>query len=850
MGVIMKTNIYLKVLLPFSLIILSLIFTGGKMEKKKSIQLYRNQKLSINDGVNDLIKRMTLEEKLNLLGGTGFATKPIERLGIPELKMSDGPLGVRWDKSTAFPAGIAMAATWDTSLIHQVGAALGRELKEHGRDVLLGPCVNIARIPQGGRVFESFGEDPYLASRMAVSYIEGVQSEGVGATVKHFASYNQEYQRMFVNVEISKRALNEIYLPAFKAAVEEAGVLCVMSAYNKVNGKYCSENDYLLKPKLKDKWGFKGLVMSDWGAVHSSIPTAQGGLDLEMPTGIYLNPGSLMTSVKNGTVKEETINDKVKRILTVMFKLGLFDNSKEKKSSGFGDSSLISSEQNKKIAYKASLESITLLKNENNILPIKKDKIKSVAVIGPDANVAITGGGGSAHVEPIFSINPMQALRKKLENNIKINYAQGSALVGNEKAVSEKYLMTPDKKENGLYAEFFDNTELKGKPSFTRIDSTVDFNWGDGSPKEGFASDNFSSRWTGYIKPNKSGEYTFYLTSDDGVRFYFENKLVINDWTDHAALTHSYQAKLEAGKEYKIKIEYYEHTGGAEVKFSWRLNGSLIKDAVEAASKSDIAIIFAGTSQYYESEGSDRDSLSLPGDQDKLISEVAKHNKHVVVVIVSGSPVLMNKWINKVDGVIEDWFGGSEEGNAIADILLGNYNPSGKLPITFPKSWKDCSAYGTYKAQDSVSKYSDEIYVGYRHFDHYKINPLFPFGYGLSYTQFSYSNLKISRTANDNVEHVSFTLKNTGKTKGAEVVQLYINEDSPRIDRPEKELKNFARVILNPGESQDVNFTITKKALEYYDPESDGWKVDPGKYNVLIGSSSRDIKLRDSFTWE
>jgi beta-glucosidase len=846
----MKLKIYTKYWIPFTLIVLTIIFLGTNLQTKNSIPPYMNQNLSIKDRVNDLLQRMSLEEKLNLLGGTGFATKPIKRLGIPEIKMSDGPLGVRWGKSTAFPAGIAMAATWDTSLIFQVGAAIGRELKGHGRNVLLGPCVNIARIPQGGRDFESFGEDPYLDSRMTVSYIRGVQSEGVGATVKHFASNNQEYQRQFVNVEVSKRALNEIYLPAFKAAVTKAGVMCVMSAYNKVNGKYCSENDYLLKTKLKDEWDFKGLVMSDWGAVHSSIPTANGGLDLEMPTGIYLNPDSLTNPIKEGIIKEATINDKIRRILTVMFRLGLFDNSKAAEQNKTGDSTLIASKKNKEVAYKTSLESITLLKNGNNILPLKTKGLKSIAVIGPDANVAITGGGGSAHVDPIFSVSPLEALQNKLGENIKINFAQGVTLIGDEKAVDKKYLFTPDTTQNGLYAEFFDNMELKGVPAFTRIDSTVDFNWGDGSPKQGFVSDNFSARWSGFIKPDKSGEYTLYLTSDDGEKLYFDDKLVIDDWTDHGPVTHSYKTNLEAAKKYKIKIEYYEHTGGAEVRFSWKAKGSLIKSAIEAASKSDMAIVFAGTSQYYESEGNDRDSLSLPGDQDNLINEVAKHNKYVVVVIVSGSPVLMSKWINNVDGVVEDWFGGSEEGNAIADILLGNYNPSGKLPITFPKRWEDCSAYGTYKVQDSVSKYSDGIYIGYRYFDHENIAPLFPFGYGLSYTQFSYSNIKISRSADKNLVEVSFTLKNSGKVKGTEVTQLYINEGKPKIYRPKKELKKFARVTLEPGQSKTVKFTVTKKSLEYFDPKSDKWTADPGKYNILIGSSSRDIRLQDSFIWE
>lgn len=389
-----------------ALILSILTFGGNPRQPQTQIPIYLDENNSVAQRVDDLLSRMTLEEKLSLLGGTGFATKPIERLGIPELKMSDGPLGVRWEKSTAFPAGTAMAASWDTSLIYKVGKSIGEELKGKGRNVILGPCVNIARLPMGGRDFESYGEDPYLASRMAVSYIEGVQSEGVASTVKHFAANNQEYERFFVDVQVDKRALNEIYFPAFKAAVEEAKVFCVMAAYNKINGHYCSENDYLLKTKLKDDWKFDGLVMSDWGAVHSTIPTANGGLDLEMPTGEFLNENTLTDAVKSGLVKEETIDEKVRRILIVMFKLGLFDKKQE------ADSTLINTPEHRQVAYQAAVEGIVLLKNEKNILPLDLDKVKSIAVIGPNAAVARTQGGGSAMVSHVYAVSTARSAAK------------------------------------------------------------------------------------------------------------------------------------------------------------------------------------------------------------------------------------------------------------------------------------------------------------------------------------------------------------------------------------------------------------------------------------------------------
>ena len=818
-----------------------LVFTGSMQNKNEETLLYKNSKLPVTERVKDLLNRMTLEEKIDILGGTGFATKPVERLGIPELRMSDGPLGVRWGKSTAFPAGIAMAATWDTSLINKVGSGIGRELKAKDRDVILGPCVNIARIPMGGRNFESFGEDPYLTSRMAVSYIEGVQGEGVAATVKHFAANNQEHERMFVNVKIDKRALNEIYLPAFKAAVTQAHVLAVMSAYNKLNGHYCSENDYLLKTKLKDNWKFDGLVMSDWGAVHSSIPTALGGLDLEMPTGLYLNDSTLLGKVKDGTINENIINDKVSRILTVMFKLGLFDHPRK------DNSKLLNSKENREVAYKTALEGIVLLKNANSVLPLDKNKLKSIAVIGPNAAIARTGGGGSSRVSPIFSVDPLSALKNKLGKTVKINYAQGDVMDGDAAPIESKYLYLPDGKAHGLLGEYFDNQNLKDKPAFTRNDKIINFDWGQGSPKNNFPSDHFSVRWTGFLQVPESGNYVLDAISDDGVRLYIDDKLVVENWSDHSTESKSYMAALDANKKYKIKIEYYENTGDASMKMAWnKPSDDLIKQAVNVAAKSDVALLFVGTSDQIESEGHDRDNIALPGKQDDLINAVAKVNKHVVVVITSGSPVLMSKWINNVDGVLETWFAGEEIGNAAADVIMGNYNPSGKLPVTFPERWEDCSAYKTYKAQDSVSEYSDGIFVGYRHFDKNNIAPLFPFGYGLSYTKFDYSNLDVKDDSQNNElkYHIALDLKNTGKSNGAEVVQLYVTAINPKEERAPKELKAFKKVNLQAGKTENVDFVLDKNAFAYYNIGTNTWTVDPGEYEILVGSSSRDIKLK------
>lgn len=819
------------------------IFMGSKMPGAK--EPYKDPKLPIEKRVADLLGKMTLEEKIELLGGTGFATMPIERLGIPELRMTDGPLGVRWDKSTAFPSGIALASTWEPELVEKVGSAIAREVKSKGRHVILGPCVNIARIPQGGRNFESFGEDPYLTTQMTVPYIKGVQKENVAATVKHFACNNQEFQRMFVDVKVDERALNEIYLPAFKAAVQDADVWAVMCAYNKVNGHHASESDFLLLDILKKQWGFNWLVMSDWGAVHSSIPVAQGGLDLEMPDGKYLNKNTLLDAVKNGTVKEASIEDKVSRILRVMFRLGLFENP------GSEDKSLLGSRENRQAAFEAERAGIVLLKNSGNILPLDINKVKSIAVIGPNADNLRAGGGGSSMVNPLTSVSPLQALQERLGKNVKISFAEGVKLSGDAAPVPSEFLFTDASgKENGLTGEYYTNKDMKGDPAFRRVDKQISFDWADGAPKENFQRDNFSVRWTGYVKVEKPGDYIFDVATDDGARLYLDDKALINDWTDHAVESRYAKASLEAGKYYKLRLEYYENGGGAAAHLGWRLpDENLLDEAVEAAKNSDVAIIFAGTNYNVETEGKDREDLQLPDGQDELIKAVSKVNKNVVVVLTTGSPVLMDSWLGDVQGVMETWFGGELMAEAAVDVLTGEFNPSGKLPMTFPHKWEDCSAYKTYKAEDSVTYYSDGIYVGYRHFDKNNIRPLFPFGYGLSYTNFKYSDLSVSPadlSGSGNVL-VSFTLENTGKVAGGEVSQLYLKDAESSIDRPVKELKGFRKIHLNPGEKKTVTFTLDKNAMSYFDPASKKWTAEPGRFEVLVGSSSEDIRLTGSF---
>jgi len=820
---------------------------------KAQVPVYKNSSATIAEHVHDLMSRMTLREKIKMLGGTGFTTEPIKRLGIPAMKMDDGPLGVRWGKATAFPSGTAIASTWDTALVNQVGKAIGREVRGKGRNVILGPNVNISRLPLNGRTFEAYGEDPYLSSELGVGYIKGVQSEHVAATVKHYAANTEEDNRMYVDDKVSERALHEIYFPAFKAAVQQGHVLAVMSAYNKVNGFYCSDNHYLLNKVLKGDWGYKWMVMSDWGGVHNTMTTAKNGLDLEMPTGKYLNNKTLYAAVKSGKIKESTINDKVRRTLRVMFKLGLFDHPDK------ANPALVNSKENQQVALKTEEDGIVLLKNNANVLPLNFNRDKSIAIIGTSAKNARIHGGGSAMVTPYFSVSPLQALKTKIGSKTKLQYVPGAMLDSDAEPVPTSIVYTNKSgNQHGWKANYYNNSEFKGKATLTRIDKHINFiNFGKQSnmnlPQNKFKK-GFSVEWTGYLKPKKSGDYVFDIGTNNGFKLYLNNKLISQHKRSFAPGIDKYKVHLDANKFYNVRMDYYQASPGMNVyfvKLGMRPNNEkLIRQAQLLASKSDVALVFVGDTPEIETEGHDRKTLHLPGDQEALINAVAKANKHTIVVINAGAPVVMSKWLHNVDGVVEAWYGGEEDGNAITNVLTGKVNPSGKLPITFPKAWKDCPAYDSYKPHDSVSVFTEGVFVGYRYFDKHNIQPLFPFGYGLSYTRFAFQNLNVqqsSEASNPSVK-VSFEIKNTGKRAGAEVAQLYVGENNPKIPRPVKELKKFVKVNLKPGESKVVHFTLNKNAFAYWSPMTKKWTVDPGKYTIMVGNSSRTLPLKNTVT--
>ena len=796
----------------------------------------------IEGKISGIVKQMTLEEKINMLGGTGFASKPLPRLGVPSLNMTDGPVGVRWKRSTAFPAGIAMGATWDPPLIRRLGEAIGLEAKAEGRNMLLGPCININRVPVGGRSFESFGEDPYLMSRMAVEYIKGVQSQKVIACAKHFAANNQEFERTTIDEKVDERALREIYLPAFKAAVVEGGALSVMSAYNKLNGHWCSENPDLLTGILKKEWGFKGFVVSDWGAVHSTVPTANAGLDIEMPTGDFLNDSLLLPALKNGAVNVQVIDDKITRLLRVMYMAGLFETHQAPETAA------VDSPGHGPLARAVESAGIVLLQNRGSLLPIDPSRVHSIAVIGPNAALARTGGGGSAYVTAFYGVSPLEGITRRAAGTMTIQSAPGCLMSGEIPAVESAVLRPPSAAEGmtGLQGEYFANQDFQGVPVLTRIDRQVDFDWGGKAPGKGLPQDHFSVRWTGSIVPPESGDFELSIKSDDGSRLYINGELFLDNWGVHAALTKSRQITLEKGKEVAVKLEFYQNSGGALVKLGWQpVHSRLLAAAVDLAKKSDLVIVCVGNSDEIETEGTDRASISLPAGQDELVEAVAKANPRTVVVLTTGAPVLM-PWVERVAGIVQAWFGGQEEGNALADVLFGDVNPSGKLPVTFLRAWEDTPALASYPGREGKTEYTEGIFVGYRFYDREKKEVLFPFGHGLSYTQFSYGQLTVSAPPGSShyAREVSLELTNTGNRPGAEVVQIYVSDRHAPVPRPPAELKAFAKVSLAPGEKKTVLLTLDESSFAFFDVAAGRWTVAPGAFEILAGSSSRDIRSR------
>lgn len=709
-----------------------------------SSQVTDKEKVQMEKRIEKLIKKMTLEEKVGLLhGNSKFYVAGVERLGIPEWSLSDGPHGVRaeinrhdwayagWtnDSASYFPTGTAFAAAWNPELAYRRGEVLGEEARWRKKDVLLGPGVNIIRSPLCGRNFEYMSEDPYMNSVLAVAYIKGLQSRDVACSVKHFAVNNQETNRTTVDVECSERALREIYLPAFKAAVQEGGALTVMAAYNKFRGEFCAENNYLVRKILRNEWGFDGVYVTDWGAAHSTIPSMEAGLDLEMGTLIdkyedwyYANP--LIEAVKSGKIPMSLVDEKVGDVLRVMIKTNVLDPKKR-----FGPGSM-NTKEHQQATYDAAAEAIVLLKNQNNLLPLDFSSIKSLAVIGDNATRKHSNGGLSSEIKAVYEVTPLEALRAKWGDKVDIRFAQG----------------------------------------YEKLSTFVE------GSNNGQSSGTFSSK-----------------TQE---------------------------------------------------------SDALLKKAVEVARTSDVALLVCGLNHDYDTESFDRLNMDIPYGQVELIQEVVKANPRTIVVMIAGSPLNMAAVDICSPAIVWAWFNGMEGGNALVDVLSGKVNPSGKMPFTTPVSLDQSPAHalGNFPGRDLKVNYEEDILVGYRWFDTKGLPVVYPFGYGLSYTTFGYSNLNTDKKTYDQADTIqaTFTLTNTGDREGAEVAQLYVSDPVCSVMRPVKELKGFKKVFLKPGESRRITLDIPVSSLAFYSEAQSQFVVEPGEFILQLGASASDIRQKIS----
>ena len=816
--------------------------------------------------IDSLLKQMSLAEKVSLChGNSKFNTAGIERLGIPGLAMSDGPHGVRretaahswgpvgWedDYCTYLPTGSALASTWNPAMGRLFGETLGAEARHRNKDIILGPGINIVRTPLCGRNFEYFGEDPYQVGRMAAEVVRGIQDNDVAACVKHYALNNQEWNRGWVNAIVDERTLREIYLPAFEETVR-AGALTFMTAYNRFRGQWCGENEYLLKDILKGEWKFDGLCVSDWGGTHSTHDAAMNGLDIEMGTSddydtfFFANP--LREAVERGEIPGSVVDDKVRRILRVMARIGALEPASRKIGSR-------NTTAHQMAVRRMAAEAMVLLKNDN-LLPLDIHKTLKLAVIGENADRTHADQGGSSAIRALYEITPLEGLKRRGGSMVKIACVQGYSDTGDTASfapITDAYIQSFDPKAGvrSWKGEYFNDRDLRGQPIAVSYDKAVDFAWKDRAPAGGVNADNFSARWTATVRPTASGTHHLALTSDDGSRLMIDGKVVIDNWGDHGEEQKDARVELAAGRDYRFEVEFYDASGGAMVKLGWVTPDSKGTDpqvefagAIQAAKDADAVLIFAGQNHRYDAEGVDRRDMKLHGRQNELIEAVAAANPRTAVFLIGGSAVEM-PWIDKVPCVVQAWYGGMEAGSAIADVVFGDVNPSGKLPITFPKRLEDSPAHAIGQYNDQDCEYKEGLLVGYRYYDTKNVEPLFPFGHGLSYTRFEYSNLSVDpRTLEVRVD-----VANVGERAGKEVVQLYVRDVASSLPRPAKELKGFEKIELAPGEKKRISFRLNERALAFYDPAAKRWVTEPGDFDILIGSSSRDIRLQKRFTY-
>lgn len=801
----------------------------------------------------NLLKELTLDEKVTLLSGfNNWYTNKIERLNIPSIKMSDGPNGVRGDgtsgkSSACFPCPILMGSTWNEDLFYEIGEALGEEANDKDVDVLLGPTINLHRHPLGGRHFENYSEDPFLVGKLATAYVKGVQSKKVSACLKHFIANDTEFERHTSSSNVDERTLREVYLLPFEMAVKEGNSKSVMSAYNKLNNIYCSSHKELLIDILKKEWNFDGYVVSDWGAALETVENAHGGLDLEMP-----GPGNtwgkkLLEAVTEGLVDEEVINDKVERILNIAEFSGRFDSPENKL-----EKSNIRKSHNK-LLRKVASEGMVLLKNKK-ILPLKKSAIKKLAVIGPNAKNSQIIGGGSASLKPHYQIHPFEALQERFSDDFSISYAEG--------AKTNKYLPKLNERlfsnsEDGFLVEYFDKEINKDKLISSEVLKGNKF-W----VFEGFAKDIINKeerpsvivRFSCDYSPDVSGEHDFEIFGIGLGKLKIDGKVLIDNWNEttqgeaffsFATAPKRNSIYLDKNETYKFEVEYFFEGRFPAIHFGCMPpeKENLLEEAIKTSREADAVILIVGTNSDWETEGNDRSELALPADQDKLIESVIKENANTVVVINSGSPVSM-PWINDSNAILQSWFGGQEYGNALADLIFGEINPSGKLPTTFPVQIEDTPAFDYYPGKNSQMNYEEKLLIGHRWYERKGKKPLFPFGFGLSFTKFSFSDLEVIKKDDLNI-NCKFRIKNFGEMDGHEVAQCYVAFLKAEEDEPLKTLQSFKKVFIEKNKEIELEISLNKRNFSYWDVDKKDWMVKPGEYRIDIGSSSEKIELSE-----
>ena len=816
---------------------------------------FADRTLPLETRVEDLLRRLTLEEKIALMAGVaGFTLEGVERLGVPRVRVTDGPTGVRSNEgeaATVFPVGVALAATWNPDLTREVAAAIAREALALDNRVVLAPTINIVRTPLWGRNFETYSEDPFLAGALGCAFVEGLQGEGVGASLKHYAVNNQELDRMTVNAVVDERTLREIYLAAFETVVKTSNPWTVMASYNRVNGTYATENHYLLKDILKGEWGYDGVVVSDWGAVHDTVAAANGGADLEMPGPPRWFGPRLLAAVRAGEVPQANVDDAARRVARLILRTGVLDGAP-------APAGELRTRRHQEIAARAAEEAVVLLKNDGEILPLDPAALRRVAVVGPNAAVRRIQGGGSSQVRAGRRISILQAIRDLLGAGCEVVHVEGG---DNEpvppRARAASFSADAARSQAGWLCEYFAENGFEAEPYRTQVERGI----GKLVATNAFGQlgDGVGAlRWSGWLWPERDGRHQISLRAPGHVRLSLDGETLIDDATPGevdrldvggmAVKRRIATVPLAAGRGYAVTLEYIRPAESGSL--SWEYVGvglrqprGSIAEAAELAASADAAIVVIGAGSVTEGEGYDRDSLDLPGDQNALVEAVMAANPRTVVVLVGGAPYVL-PWIDHAPAVIVPWLGGEEGPDALARILFGRAEPSGRLPVTFPRRLADTPTH-PWPPGGADAIHGEGLFVGYRHFDRAAEAPMFPFGFGLGYTRFTYAGLEAPEEARagDTVE-VSFTLKNIGERPGKEVAQVYVRPRGPSVDRPVKELKGFAKVELAPREGRRVTIPLNARAFSYWCPAKRDWVVESGAYDLLIGGSAADIELQ------